>query len=90
MSSWRTTFQFHLFLRSSFLPVSLNHRCLSLQHLDPNCNILNSPAGAEYVNLSNAVIAYLGYLDLTVNATQASSIDDFGRCSTDSGHSRIQ
>lgn len=47
----------------------------SLQHLDPN--ILNSPAGAEDANLSDAVIAYLGYLDLAVNATQESSIDDF-------------
>ena len=39
----------------------------SLQHLDSN--ILNSPAGAEDAYLSDAVIAYLGYLDLAVKAT---------------------
>jgi hypothetical protein len=47
----------------------------SLDHLDPN--ILTAPAGAEGANLSDAVIAYLGYLDLAVSATQESSIDDF-------------
>jgi len=47
----------------------------SLDHLDPN--ILIAPAGAEGPNLSDAVIAYLGYLDLAVSATQESSVDDF-------------
>ena len=47
----------------------------SLDHLDPN--ILTAPAGAEGPNLSDAVISYLGYLDVAVNATQESSIDDF-------------
>ena len=47
----------------------------SLEHLDPN--IFTAPAGADGANLSDAVVSYLGYLDLAVNATQESSIDDF-------------
>ena len=47
----------------------------SLDHLDPN--ILTAPAGTEGANLSDAVIAYLGYLDVAVKATQQSSIHDF-------------
>lgn len=45
----------------------------SLDHLDPN--ILTAPAGADGPNLSDAVIAYLGYLDLAARVTQESSID---------------
>ena len=47
----------------------------SLDHLDPN--ILTAPPGAEDANISDAVIAYLGYLDIAISATQQSSIDDF-------------
>ena len=46
-----------------------------LDHLDPN--ILAAPPGADDANLPDAVISYLDYLDLAVNATQESSIDDF-------------
>jgi hypothetical protein len=53
MSSSRSTFQSRLFARKSFFPEP------SLDHLDPN--IISTSGGAKGANLSDAVIACLGY-----------------------------
>jgi len=47
----------------------------SLDDLDPA--ILNASPGSDDPSLSEAVVEYLGYLDLAIHATQESAINDF-------------